>query len=112
MESLEPELIDTIRAFARKGILPSQILREIVRLVSEDRADRQFLTRAVSTAFRFTEGEGYVVFGWLPDGTGGLSDRQLDYQLSKHIQAARPRWDTSQENPTVELVAAPDPIQG
>jgi hypothetical protein len=97
MESLEQDLAGTLRTLARDGVPPSQMLREVVRRAGPDRADRQFLVRVVSTTFQFAEGEGYVVFGWLPDGIGGLSDGQLDYHLSKRIQAACPQWDTSQE---------------
>lgn len=94
MEPLDQDLSRALQAFAREGMPPSRMLREVVGRVGQDRADRQFLVRVVSDTFRFFEGEGYVIFGWLPDGTGELSDTQLDYHLSKRIQAARPQWDT------------------
>lgn len=93
MEVLEHDLAATLRNLAREGVSPAQMLREVIRQVGQDRADRQFLVRLVSSAFRFEEGEGYVIFGWLPDGTGELSDTQLDYHLSKRIHTARPQWD-------------------
>ena len=96
MEPQEQDLSDTLRTFAREDIPPSRMLREIVRRLGHDRADRQFLVRFLSATFHFAEGEGYVIFGWLPDGTGELSDSQLDYHLSKRIRAARPEWDASQ----------------
>ena len=102
MESLELDLSHTLRAFAREGMPPSQMLREVVQRVGQDRADRQFLVRLISSAFQFVEGEGYVVFGWFPDETGELSDRQLDYHLSKRIQAARSRWDVAQSQPEAQ----------
>ena len=89
------DLSHTLRAFAGAGMPPSQMLREVVQRVGQDRADRQFLVRLISRTFQFVEGEGYVVFGWLPDGTGELSDSQLNYHLSKRIQAARSQWDVA-----------------
>jgi hypothetical protein len=93
MEALEPSLSRTLRSFAREGVSPSRMLREVVRQLGQDLADRPFLVRLLSTAFQFEEGEGHVIFGWLPDGTGELNDTQIDYHLSKRIQATRPRWD-------------------
>lgn len=96
MKPLAQDLPDALRTLAREGMAPSRMLREVVRRVGEDRSDRQFLVRLISDAFRFEEGEGYVVFGWLPDGTGALSDGQLDYHLAKRIETARPQWDAPQ----------------
>lgn len=96
MATLEQDLSHALRELAREGVPPSEMLREAVRRVGQDRADRQFLVRLVSDAFRFAEGEGYVIFGWLPDGTGSLTDSQINYHLSKRIQAARPHWDAPQ----------------
>ncbi|MBY0459076.1 MAG: hypothetical protein K2V38_17205 [Gemmataceae bacterium] len=110
MDPLEHDLADTLRVLARESVAPSQMLREVVRRAGPDRADRQFLVRVVSAAFRFVEGEGYVVFGWLPDGTGGLSDSQLDYHLSKRIRAARPLWDIPQEQSASEPATGPSRI--
>jgi hypothetical protein len=105
METLEQELSQSLREFARRGVAPSFMLREVIRQVGEDRADRQFLVRLVSAAFQFREGEGYVIFGWLPDGSGHLSDTQLDYQLSKRIQTARSQWDITRDGDVHKLVS-------
>ena len=105
MESLEQELSHALRELARRGVTPSLMLREIIRRVGEDRADRQFLVRLVSAAFQFQEGEGYVVFGWLPDGSGHLTDTQLDYQLSKRIRSARQQWDISRNDDANKVVS-------
>ena len=102
MESLEQDLTHALRGLAREGVSPSQMLREIVNRVGIERADRQFLVRVVSAAFRFAEGEGYVIFGWLPDGTGELSDTQLDYHLTKRIQSTRSLWDAEMSAATVD----------
>jgi hypothetical protein len=78
---------------ARKGAAPSQMLRALVDKLGPIVADRQALVRAFSEAFCFTEGQGYCIFGWLPDGSGYLSDSQLDYLLTKRIVQTRGEWD-------------------
>ena len=99
MNTPEPILLDELRTFARAGVPPSHMLREVVRRVGPQRGDRQFLVRLVSDAFLFREGEGFVVFGWQPDASGELSDHQLDSLLSRRIQAARPRWEAAEGQP-------------
>jgi anti-sigma factor RsiW len=94
MRAVDEELEHALRVGVRDGTPPSRLLREVVRQIGPDRADRQFLARLLRDSFRFAEGEGHVVFGWMPDGTGPLSDAQLDYHLSKRIAANRERWDT------------------
>src|SRR4051812_17877614 len=100
MGTPELNLSDELRTSARAGVSPSRMLRDLVSRVGPARGDRQFLVRLVSDAFQFSEGEGYVVFGWLPDGSGELSDGQLDALLSRRIQAARPQWDVAERRPT------------
>lgn len=99
MGTLEQTLTDELRIAARAGESPARMLRDVVHRIGTERADRQFLVRLVSDAFQFAEGEGYVVFGWLPEGGGELSDTQLDALLGKRIQAARPRWDVAECKP-------------
>lgn len=93
MGTHEATLTRIVRGLARAGVAPSNMLREVVRRVGHGRADRQYLVRLVSDAFHFREGEGHVIFGWQPDGSGELTDAQLDHHLGKRIQAARPAWD-------------------
>jgi hypothetical protein len=94
METLERTLSQTLRKLAREGVVPSAMLREAVRQAGSERADRQFLASLFADAFQFVEGEGHVIFGWMPDEAGALSDAQLDGHLSKRINAARPRWES------------------
>ena len=72
---------------------PSVMLRAMVTQLGPDTADRPLLVRYFSTAFCFTEGQGYKIFGWFPDGTGALQDAGIDALLSRRIEEARSEWD-------------------
>lgn len=69
------------------------MLRAMVTQLGTETAERPLLVRYISTAFRFTEGQGYKIFGWFPDGTGALNDSDIDGLLSKRIQETRAEWD-------------------
>jgi hypothetical protein len=92
--SLRSDLIEMLRAMARKGEPPSTMLRAIVERLGADTADRPLLVRYISAAFCFTEGQGYKVFGWFPDESGELSDSTLDFLLSGRIEQTRSEWDS------------------
>jgi hypothetical protein len=89
---LRTDLIDMLRAMARRGEQPSVMLRALVAELGPEAADRPLLVRYFSTAFYFTEGQGYKIFGWFPDGTGALKDSDIDSLLSKRIQETRTAW--------------------
>jgi hypothetical protein len=90
---LRNDLIDMLRSMARRGEQPSAMLRAIVAELGAETADRPLIVRYFSTAFCFSEGQGYKIFGWFPDGTGALSDSDIDSLLSKRIQETRTAWD-------------------
>jgi hypothetical protein len=69
------------------------MLRAIVAELGPETADRPLLVRYFSAAFCFTEGQGYKIFGWFPDGTGALKDSGIDTLLYKRIQETRTEWD-------------------
>jgi hypothetical protein len=69
------------------------MLRALVAQLGPEVADRPLLVRYFSEAFCFTEGQGYKIFGWFPDGTGALSDSGIDGLLLKRIQETRAEWD-------------------
>jgi hypothetical protein len=69
------------------------MLRTIVEQVGSETADRPLLVRYFSAAFHFTEGQGYKIFGWFPDGTGALKDLGIDDLLLERIQQTRAQWD-------------------
>jgi hypothetical protein len=90
---LRSDLVETLRALARGGQRPSVMLRALVAHLGPETADRPLLVRYFSTAFCFTEGEGYKIFGWFPDGSGALQDSGIDSLLSPRIQETRAQWD-------------------
>jgi hypothetical protein len=87
------DLVEMLRDMARKGDLPSVKLREMVEQLGAETADRPLLVRYFSTAFCFTEGQGYKIFGWFPDGSGALTDSEVDSLLMPRIQETRAEWD-------------------
>ncbi len=87
------DLVETLRSMARRGEQPSRMLRALVAQLGADTADRPLLVRYFSEAFCFTEGQGYKIFGWFPDGTGSLQYSGIDRLLAPRIQETRPRWD-------------------
>jgi hypothetical protein len=92
---LRNDLIDMLRRMARNGQQPSAMLREMVVQLGADAGDRPVLVRYFSAAFSFSEGQGYKIFGWFPDGTGTLQDSDIDILLSPRILETRPEWENS-----------------
>lgn len=95
MMSLRLDLVEKLRSKARRGERPSAMLREVVAELGPEGADRPLLVQYFSTAFCFTEGQAYKIFGWFPDGTGALKDSDLDDLLFHRIQETRAEWDKS-----------------
>jgi hypothetical protein len=91
--SLRSDLVEMLRSMARRGEQPSGMLRALVAQLRPETADRPLLVRYFSSAFCFTEGQGYKVFSWFPDGTGALKDSDLDRLLFERIQKTRIDWD-------------------
>jgi len=90
---IRDDLIENLRAMARRNERPSVLLRELVARLGPDTADRPLLVRYFSAAFHFSEGQGYKIFGWFPDGTGALKDADIDNLLSRRIEQTRAEWD-------------------
>lgn len=103
MLCLRSDLVEMLRTLARKGEQPSVMLRALAAQLEPETADRPLLVRYFSTAFYFTEGQGYKIFGWFPDHTGALQDAGLDSLLFKRTQETRSQWD--QESPQSSLVS-------
>jgi len=93
--SLRLDLVEKLRSMARRAEQPSTMLRETVAELGAEKADRPLLVRYFSTAFCFTEGQAYKIFGWFPDGTGALQDSGIDSLLFERIQETRVEWDKS-----------------
>jgi hypothetical protein len=105
MISLRTDLLEMLRSMARSGEQPSAMLRTMVAQLGPESADRPLLVRYFSTAFCFTEGQAYKIFGWFPDGTGALQDSGIDALLLQRIHEARGEWDKPGKAPcpTVQL---------
>ena len=93
MDSLDPELVDRLRAMARRGEQPSAMLHAIVAHLSPATVDRLLLVSYFSTAFSFIDGQGHPIFGWFADGSGELKDSDIDRIMSRRVQQTRPAWD-------------------
>jgi hypothetical protein len=93
MLHLRQELLEMLRAAARQGHQPSTILRTLIAELGPEAGDRPLWVRYFSEAFCFTNGQGYKIFGWFPDGTGALADAALDSLLAARIQETRAAWD-------------------
>lgn len=91
--TLRRDLVEMLRSMARRGEQRSVMLRAVVAELAPETADRPLLVRYFSTAFCFTEGQGYKIFGWFPDGTGALKDSGIDTLMFKRIQETRTEWD-------------------
>jgi hypothetical protein len=110
MDSLDTQLVYTLRSMARQGDQPSALLRMIIAHLAPVTVDRLLLVGYFSMAFSFIEGQGHPIFGWFPDGSGELKDSDIDRIMWKRIQQTRPEWDrpfiASEETDTVHANAA------
>jgi hypothetical protein len=93
MDSLEPELIDRLRAMAGRGEHPSAMLRAIISHLAPATVDRLLLVSYFSTAFCFKDGQGHPIFGWFADGSGELKDSDINRLMTRRIQQTRAEWD-------------------
>ncbi len=93
MICVRSDLVEMLRSMARRGEQPSVMLGALVAQLGPETADRPLLVRYFSTAFCFTEGQGYKIFGWFPDGSGRVKDPGIDSLLFKRIQEIRGEWD-------------------
>src|SRR5438309_8109953 len=92
MICLRADLVELLRFMARRGEQPSVMLRAIVAQLGPETADRPLLVRYFSTAFCFTEGQAYKIFGWFPEDTGTLKDADIDSLLCERIQETQAEW--------------------
>jgi hypothetical protein len=99
MICLRRDLVEMLHSMARQVEKPSVMLQAIVAELGAETADRPLLVRYFSTAFCFTEGQAYKIFGWFPDGSGALQDSGIDNLLSHRIQETRSEWDKPDAGP-------------
>ena len=95
MYELDEQVIIQVRSLARRGVLPSAILREILPFVSLQEPDRRIhLVRYFKQAFCLPESP-MAIFGWNPDGSGELKDADLDRLLTKRMTQTLPKWNVA-----------------
>jgi len=93
MEPLDSELVDRLRAMARREEQPSTMLHAIVSHLSPVAVDQLLLVRYFAAAFSFKDGQGHPIHGWFADGSGELKDSDIDRIMSKRMQQTRAEWD-------------------
>jgi hypothetical protein len=90
-------LVSALRSMAIAGSKPSEMVRMLIShhasLTVEGRVDRNLLVQYFSEAFCFSDGEGYALFGWRPDGVGEIDDAKIACLLGKRIQKTRKEWE-------------------
>ncbi len=93
MLQLRQELLEKLRVAARQGKQASFMLRALIAELGTEGEERPLWVRYFSEAFCFTNGQGYKIFGWSPNGTGALADAALDSLLAARIKETRVLWD-------------------
>lgn len=87
MLTLDQDHLSRLRDMAGQGIAPSQMLRDVLTRLNPEEPQAAVLAWYLMHAFRLEQHQVAAVFGWDPNGTGPLSDAQLDELLARHIPA-------------------------
>jgi hypothetical protein len=98
MDLLDQVTIERLRERYRHQARPSELLREIVRLLPTQPYHKLDLLANIRAVFALSLGEASPIGGWAPDGSGELKDAQIDGSLIPAIEAKRSQWDIPQEN--------------
>jgi hypothetical protein len=77
----------------RRGIPVSEILKGVVQSCPEIHTKFHML-QWIRETFCLSLGQASPIGGWEPDGTGELSDTQLDKLLGPEIEKNRQLWDS------------------
>jgi len=85
--------LNDLREMARKGNRPSQMLREIIQLRSPQMPHKLDLIKDLRDAFCLSLQQAKPIAGWAADGSGGLTDNQLDDFLMPEILKNRNHWE-------------------
>jgi len=86
MLTIEQDYLTRLRRLAGQGIAPSQMLRDLLTRISPEEPRSAILAWYLMQAFQLEQHQVSAVFGWNPDGTGALSDDQLNEILARHIR--------------------------
>lgn len=93
MEPLNPEIVQRLRTLARSGSTPSQIARELFRQLDSESHPRLTALKYLREAFGLSVRQVSPLGGWSADGTGELTDAQLDALLQPEIEQTRTQWE-------------------
>jgi hypothetical protein len=90
MLEIKPEGVNLLRESAKRGVRPSQMLRQLLALIDCEEPRSPVLVWYLMDAFGLEQHQASSVFGWYPPpvGLGELSDAQLDYFLGRHLKNA------------------------
>ena len=99
MEELNPTLLADLRSMARRGTSPAQMLRELAPQVAQEPPLKFTLIRYLRAAFGLSLQQASPVGGWAADGSGELTDANLDTFLAPEIARNRPAWDPPSSPP-------------
>lgn len=86
----DEEATTLVARMHREGRYPSQILREIILLYPD--VSTPDLMELMQNAFSLPYTAVQCIGGWWSDGTGELSDTELDAFLVEEIGKVSPRW--------------------
>jgi hypothetical protein len=87
------DVIQILRSMAQNRSMPSEMLQELIAAHPSEPLTRNVFYEYFTEAFCFSEGEASPLYGWLPDGTGELTDGDIDELMTKRIQANRSAWE-------------------
>jgi hypothetical protein len=93
MNMLDGATLEQLRDRYRRHATPSELLREIMRLLGGERCHRLDLVANIRAVFALSLSEAKPIGGWEPDGTGELKDAQIDGFLTPAIENNRSLWD-------------------
>ena len=85
--------LERLRDRYRNHAAPSELLREIMRLLGAEQCHRLDVLANIRAVFALSLSEASPIGGWSPDGTGELKDAQLDGFLTPAIEKNRGLWD-------------------
>ena len=94
MEELNPGIVGHLRVMAREGRPASGMLREVIASAVPTTLHKITLVKYLKEAFGLSLQQASPVAGWAPDGTGELSDAQLDELLMPEILNSRATWES------------------
>lgn len=93
MEQLDQECIAHLQAMAKGGAKVSQVLRYLRRRFAPEEPHKITLIQYLRQAFDLSLQEASPIAGWSADGTGELSDAQLDALVGPAVRDHQAEWD-------------------